>query len=34
MAAKVNFLAEMTVITLSLACLLIGLSKNPPENRS
>lgn len=29
MVAKVNFPAEMTVITLSLACLLIGLSKIP-----
>lgn len=29
MAAKVNFLAELSAITLSLACLLIGLSKIP-----
>lgn len=30
MATKVNFLAESTVITLLLACVLIDLSKNPP----
>lgn len=30
MATKVNFLAEMTVITIPLARLLIGLSEIPP----